>query len=129
VLSLSTYAVALAIFLLLYQLKERALISAPAAGAAALALCLRLLALDRKLDMQAGVCAFVAGLGVAEVLWPLNYWILGTLGGGLALLLAFYVAVGVVRQVLAGPFTQALALEWGGVSLAGLAVVYGASRL
>src|SRR5579884_2641119 len=57
VLSLATYAVALAIFLLLYQLKERALISAPAAGAASLALCARLLALDGKLDRRAAICA------------------------------------------------------------------------
>jgi hypothetical protein len=66
---------------------------------------------------------------MAELLWPLNYWVMGVAAGGLLLLLAFYVLVGLMRQLLTGQFGQAMLVEYGTVSLAGLLVVFGATRL
>lgn len=129
VLTVAAYGIALAYYLLIYEIKERAVESAPLAAIVSGALALRLLTLDRPHDRKAALYAVVAGLAMAEMLWPLNYWMLNLTAGGLMLLLAFYVLVGIMRQMLAGQFSQAMLLEYGSVSLAGLLVVFGATRL
>ena len=123
------YGAALAYYLLTYEQKERSVISGPLVAAVSGALALRLLGLDRGVNWKVSWYASVTALAMAEVLWPLNYWILGVAAGGLALLLVFYVLVGLMRQLLAGQFNQAVLLEYGSVSLAGLLVVFGATRL
>jgi hypothetical protein len=128
-LTLAVYGVGLSYYLLTYEVKERSVISGPLLAVVSAALALRLLSLDRAYDWKTGWYAAAAGLIVAEILWPLNYWVLGVVAGGLALLLAFYVLLGVMRQLLAGQFSHAALLEYGSVSLAGLLVVFGATRL
>lgn len=128
-LTLAAYAVALTFFLLIYQGKERTLIAGTETGAVSAALVLRLLTLDRQLDVRTWWYAAVAGLVMVELLWPLNYWLLGVTAGGLALLLAFYLLAGVMRQFLAGKLTSAMLVEYGTVALAGLTIVFGASRV
>jgi hypothetical protein len=129
VLTVGAYCVALGYYLLIYQIKERSVESGPLVALVSGALALRLLSLDRPNDWRVRLYAAAAGLALAEVLWPLNYWVLNVTAGGLMLLLAFYVLVGVMRQLLAGQFSQAIALEYGSVSLAGLLLVFGATRL
>jgi len=128
-LTVAGYGVALAFFMLLYQGKERALISAPLAGAVSGALALRLMTLEHAPDRRTLAYASVAAVSMAELLWPLNYWVLGVSAGALALLLGFYVLVGVLRQLQSGQLNQAVVLEWSTVSVAGMLVVFGASRL
>jgi hypothetical protein len=128
-ITMAAYGAALSYYLLTYEQKERSGISGPLVAVMSAALALRLLTVERGLDWKVSWYAAVAGLAIAEVLWPLNYWILGVAAGGLTLLLAFYVLLGVMRQLLAGQFSQAVLLEYGSVSLAGLLVVFGASRL
>ncbi|MFI5265954.1 MAG: hypothetical protein ACHQ7M_01115 [Chloroflexota bacterium] len=129
-ITMAAYGAALGYYLLTYEQKERSVISGPLVAVISGALALRLLALERGVvDWKVGWYAGAAGLAMAEVLWPLNYWILGVAAGGLALLLVFYVLVGVMRQLLAGQFSQAVVVEYGSVSLVGLLVVFGATRL
>ncbi|HLG72759.1 MAG TPA: hypothetical protein VK009_20255 [Chloroflexota bacterium] len=128
-LAVSAYGIALGYYLLIYQIKERSVESGPLAAIISGALALRLLTLDRPNEWRARLYAAAAGLALAEVWWPLNYWVLNLTAGGLMLLLALYVLVGIMRQLLAGQFSQAIALEYGTVSLAGLLLVFGATRL
>jgi hypothetical protein len=128
-ITMAAYGAALSYYLLTYEQKERSVISGPLVAVISAALALRLLSLDRWVDWKVGWYAGVAGLAMAEVLWPLNYWILGVAAGGLALLLVFYVLVGLMRQLQVGQFSQAVLVEYGGVSLAGLVVIFGATRL
>ncbi|HVA24789.1 MAG TPA: hypothetical protein VMW62_10375 [Chloroflexota bacterium] len=126
---MAAYGAALGCYLLTYEQKERSVISGPLVAAISAGLALRLLGLDRWVDWRVGWYAGAAGLAMAEVLWPLNYWILGVTAGGLALLLVFYVLVGLMRQLLAGQLSRAVLLEYGSVSLAGLLVIFGATRI
>jgi Protein of unknown function (DUF5656) len=128
-LSLTAYAVVLAFFLMIYEVKERSLISGTLVALASGAVSLRLLTLDTQANAKLHLYGIAAGLTMAEVLWSLNYWVLGTVAGGMALLVAFYVVVGLMRQLAAGELDQAVLVEYGTVSLAGALVVLGASRL
>ena len=128
-LTMAAYGAALGCYLLTYEQKERSVISGPLVAVISGALALRLLSLDRWLDWKTSWYAAAAALIMAEVLWPLNYWILGIAAGGLALLLVFYILVGVMRQTLLGQFNQAVLLEYGSVAAAGVLVVFGATRL
>jgi hypothetical protein len=128
-LTVTAFGVALSYYLLVYEVKERSVISGPLLAVVSTALALRLLTLDRPYDWKTSWYAGAAGLTMAEVLWPLNYWILSVVAGGLALLLVFYVLVGLMRQLLAGECSQAVLLEYASVSLAGVVVVFGATRL
>jgi hypothetical protein len=127
-MNVAAFAIALAYYLLIYEIKERSVESAPLVAVVSGALALRLLSLDRPPDRKTALYSVVAGLAMAEILWPLNYWILNLTSGGLVLLLAFYVVVGIMRQLIAGQFSQAMVVEYGAVSLAGLLVVFGATR-
>ena len=129
VITMAGYGAALGLYLLTYEQKERSVISGPLVAAASTALALRLLNLDHVLDRKCVWYAGVAGLAMAEALWPLNYWTLGVAAGGLALLLVFYVLVGVMRQLLAGELNRSILLEYGSVSLAGMVIVFAATRL
>lgn len=128
-LTLTAYGVGLAFFLVIYQIKERSLISGTIAAAVSAALALRLLTIDRPRTRKVDLCALFAGVAVAEVLWPLNYWVLNTVAGGLALLLTFYVVSGVLRQLVARSLTAVLVREYTAVGLIGVVVIFGASRM
>ncbi|MDE3074528.1 MAG: hypothetical protein KGJ86_03785 [Chloroflexota bacterium] len=128
ILTLSAYVVALSFFLLIYQVKQRSLISGTAAAAVSGGLALRLFTLDRRQDWRTNLYAFLVAVGMGEVLWPLNYWILGIAAGGVALLLAFYVFVGVMRQLLAGQLSPQVLLEYGSVALTGTLAIAIANR-
>jgi Protein of unknown function (DUF5656) len=128
-LSLTAYGVSLAFFMLIYQTKERSLISGTLVALAGGVLSVRLLTLERGPSPKLNLYALVVAATMAELLWPLNYWILGTVAGGLALLVGFYVVVGLMRQLASGQLDQAVLIEYGTVGLAGVLVVFGATRL
>ena len=128
-LMLAAYGIAMAFFLLVYSVKERSLISGTLVAVISMLLAARLLTVERRWDRQVAFYAAAVGLAMAEVLWPLNYWVLGIAAGGLALLVAFYVIVGVIRQLLARAFSQAILMEYATVTAAGAVVVFAASRL
>jgi len=128
-LTVTACGVALAVFLLIYEAKERSLISGNLVAAISGALALRVVALDAGAGPKTYWSGVIAAVAMAEVLWPLNYWVLGSVAGGLALFVTFYVLVGVMRQSVAGQLGQTELLEYGTVSLAGLLMVFVASRL
>lgn len=129
ILMLSAYVVALSFYLLVYQVKERSLVSGTVVAAVSGALALRLFTIDRRQDWRANLYAFLVAVAMAEVLWPLNYWILGIAAGGAGLLLAFYVFVGIMRQILAGQLSRQVLLEYGSVALTGTLAIALANRL
>lgn len=128
-ITMACYGCALGYYLLTYEQKERSVISGPLIAVVSAALALRLLSVDRLQDRKTIWYAGTAGLAIAETLWPLNYWILGVAAGGLALLLVFYVVVGLMHQMLTGELNRTILLEYGSVSLAGMLVVFAATRL
>jgi intracellular septation protein A len=72
--------------------------------------------------------AFIYGLTTGVLLglmtWVLNYWRLTTLQGGLLLLAFFYVVVGIIQQYLSGRFDRQIILEYGGVGVLALVVIF-----
>lgn len=67
--------------------------------------------------------AAVAGLGIGEVTWALNYWPLNGLQGGAFLLATYYVATGILTYALHARLTLRVGLEYGLLALAGLVTV------
>jgi hypothetical protein len=70
----------------------------------------------------------VVGLLLGELTWALNYWpLLPGLTGGLLLLLAFYLAVGIALQGLQKRLTRRVLVEFAffGVVALSLIVVFG----
>ena len=72
--------------------------------------------------------AFAYGVTTGALLglltWVLNYWQLSSLQGGLLLLALFYVLVGLIQQHLDGRFSRQVILEYGGVGLLALLLVF-----
>lgn len=66
----------------------------------------------------------IVGMILAQLMWVLNYWRLTTLQGGLLLLLAFYLLVGLMQQIATGRFTHRIAFEYGSVALIALAAIF-----
>ncbi|MDP2326479.1 MAG: hypothetical protein Q8M79_00140 [Dehalococcoidia bacterium] len=67
--------------------------------------------------------ALVSGLVVAEGRWVIHYLPLDRYMAGLALLVVFYFTTGVVHSYITRQFTPRLAIEYGGISAAALALV------
>ncbi|MBN1483332.1 MAG: hypothetical protein JXA37_01300 [Chloroflexia bacterium] len=86
----------------IYALKLRSLFSATAIVVLTFLLAWVLLRWERPKTGASGqallLYAAVVGLGVGEVTWPLNYWVIEGLIGGTFLLVAFYVLVNIVRH-------------------------------
>jgi hypothetical protein len=118
-LSLLTYLAAFGLFTLVYQIKERSLISATTTAFVAALLSLVLLRgsgapLNRTLLYGA-----LIGLALGEVTWALNYWVVRELVGGAVLLLIYYVTVGLIEIVLRGELSRRLLAEYLGVGIVG----------
>ncbi len=72
---------------------------------------------------QAALYACVVGLCVGEVTWPLNYWAITGLSGGVLLLVVFYNLLNLVRHHLQGTLTWRVAREYIVVGLLGLLLI------
>jgi hypothetical protein len=122
------YAVALALIVLIYSTKERALLIAPPIGLlCGLATWYLLgdtpLPPRRRVILGAGV-----GLILAELTWALGYWSTLPLVGGAALWLGLYVLSGLVEANASGSLDRRIALEYGLVAAIGAMVVLAVSR-
>jgi len=122
-LNVATYSAALALYISIYGLQVRSLISATAVIVVTFPMAIELLRSTeeqlRTTWMYAGIIALVTG----ELTWPLNALGLRALFGGALILLTFYTLTGIVQQHLAGRLNRAVALEFGTVAAAALGLV------
>lgn len=75
------------------------------------------------------VYAAVVGLCVGEMTWPLNYWVVEGMVGGVFLLTVFYALVNLARHHLQGTLTRRIVFEYVLVGLLGFAAVGGFALL
>jgi len=117
------YLLAFVLFYILYSTRARSMVTATGATFVAFLLALDLLSVaDVKVERVALYAALV-GLLVGEANWVLNYWRLTNWGGGLFLLLTFYLAAGVAHQHLLDQLSPRVLLEFGLVAGAALAII------
>jgi len=57
--------------------------------------------------------AFVAGLGIAELMWALNYWQTTFLLAGVVLVTVLYVVIGLLGYACIGQLNRRLLIEYG----------------
>lgn len=118
-LSLLTYLAAFGLFTLVYQVKERSLISATTTAVVAALLSLVLLRGAGAPRRRTLLYAALIGVSLGEVAWALNYWVVRELVGGAVLLLIYYVLVGVIEIVLRAELSRRLLVEYIGVGILG----------
>jgi hypothetical protein len=118
-LSLLTYLAAFGLFTLVYQIKERSLISATTTALVAALLSLVLLRQAGAARSRTILYGVLIGLSMGEVTWALNYWVVRELVGGAVLLLVYYVLVGLIEIVLRGELNRRLLAEYLGVGVVG----------
>jgi hypothetical protein len=118
-----SYLLAVVAFIIIYAPKQRSLISATGITLVATALALEFLRGAGKRFRRTALYAAIAGLCTGEMVWAMNYWRIGAVGGGLLLLLGFYIATGLANQQLQERLTRRTVLEYGAVALLGLFVL------
>jgi hypothetical protein len=111
-LSLLTYGVAMAAFVLIYQSRVRSLVTTPATAVVGGLMALSLLQSVGQPMRRTALYAGLAGLVMGQSTWALNYWRIHALTGGVLLLLFFYVVVGVAQQHLQGSLTRRVLVEF-----------------
>lgn len=119
-LSLLTYGVALAAFVLIYQSRARSLVTATATAVVSSLTALSLLQGVDRPARRTALYAGLAGLVMGQCTWALNYWRIHALAGGVLLLLFFYVVVGVAQQHLQGSLTRRVLVEFLAVAAVGV---------
>ncbi len=129
ILTVAAYAVALSFCMLVYEVKERSLISGTAIALVTGLLSLRLFTVDRRQDWRTNLYSLLVGIAMAELLWPLNYWVLTATAGAVGLLLCFYLLVGIMKQLLIEQISWRILVEYGSVGATGVVLIAMASRL
>ncbi len=122
-LSLLTYLTAFGAFTVIYQTKERSLVTATAVAIVAGLLSLVLLRGAEAPRRRAVLYALLTAVAAGEVTWALNYWVVRELVGGAVLLLLFYVVVGLNEVILRGELTRRLLAEYVGVGIVGFLLI------
>ena len=122
-LSLLTYLTAFGAFTIIYQTKERSLVTATAVAVVAGLLSLVLLRSAEAPRRRTVLYALLTALAAGEVTWALNYWVVRELIGGAVLLLLFYVIVGLNEVILRGELTRRLLAEYVGVGIVGFLLI------
>ena len=122
-LSIMIYALALALFVIVYGAKSRSLLSATTLLVASGLLALERLRVTGRDFLTTGIYALVTGLIIGESVWALNYSRVPGLIGGLLLLLTFHVMTGLAQQYLMGRLRRRVIIEYGLVTLVGLVLV------
>jgi hypothetical protein len=125
-LSLAVYATMFVFCTLIYGARARSLLSATAISILAASLALELLrphspGLSAK---RPWIYALVAGLVLGEVAWALNHLSFNAVGGGIFLLLIFYVVCGLAKQHLTAQLSRPVIAEFVAVSIVGLGLLY-----
>jgi len=127
-LDILSYGAALLLFLFVYQSRTRSLLSGTMVSLTAALLAVELLRSATNETRQVLMYSAVVGLLLGELTWALNYWpLLPGLTGGLLLLLAFYLAVGIALQGLQNRLTRRVLVEFAlfGVMALALIIVFG----
>jgi hypothetical protein len=139
VLNVLSHLAAFLLFSIIYGLKARALFSASAVGLITFLLVVEMLLRDTawrealhrgtvRTTSSLVLLAAGAGIVVAELTWGLNYWAaLTTLVGGAFLLVAFYVATGLISHYIEGTLDRASFVEFGTVAAVAMLVVFGSA--
>ena len=117
------YAVAFALFVIVYETRSRSLITVTATLMISFALALDLL---WSSSAKAGRTATLAGavaLIMGECNWAMNYWQISSWSGGIVLLLIFYVMTGIATLHLQGRLNRHVLIEFAVVAIVGLLVL------
>ncbi len=124
----AVYAVALALIVLVYTTKERALLIGPpialVSGLAVWYLLGDTLVAGRRRLVIAGVVALIQ----LELTWAIGYWSTLPLVGGATLWLGLYTLSGVVEADASRSLDRRIAAEYAAVAAVGLLVVLAVSR-
>jgi uncharacterized membrane protein len=118
-LSIMIYALALAIFVFVYGMKSRSLLSATTLLVVTTLLALERLRVTGRDLSTIGSYALFSGMIVGESVWALNYSQVPAAMGGLLLLLSFHLLTGLAQQHLIGRLTSRIIVEYGLVTLIG----------
>ncbi len=122
-LNLLAYGAALVLFLLVYQMRTRSLLSGTLVAATAALLAAELLRTTTPRAVRVLSHAAIVGLVLGEATWALNYWSLPGVTGGLLLLLVFYLIVGVAQQGLQEHLTRRVLVEFALFALLALILI------
>jgi uncharacterized protein DUF5656 len=119
-----SYLTAFVLFTLIYQTKERGLITGTgiATSSALLsAALLREVSVERRRTI---LFACLIGLVAGEITWAANYWVVLALVGGALLLLVFYLLVGIAQAILARSLSRSVLIEYVFIGLLGFAIIF-----
>jgi hypothetical protein len=122
-LNIWAYILALIIFVLIYSVKARSLLSATGVTLASTLLALEFLRSAGRGFGRTALYAAIAGLCTGEIIWAMNYWRISGTTGGLILLLGFYVFTGLANQQLQARLTRRVLIEYAAVALVGLVIL------
>jgi len=123
-LSVACYIAAFTLYIVIYNQKVRSIQSATAVWLISSLLALELFRETEAEAARTWLYAAVVGLVVGEMTWGLNQWPISGPAGGAFLLLAFYVATGMVQNVFAGRLTHRMLFEFGAVAAIGFAFLF-----
>jgi hypothetical protein len=108
-----SYAIAFALFTLIYSARERSVISATLATLIAFGLALDLMAPHIIGLGTAAAFSAVVGLLVGQSMWALNYWNISNWSAGVLLLAVMYVMIGLAQQYFQDKLTRGVLIEFG----------------
>jgi hypothetical protein len=111
---------------LIYGIRARSLLSATAISVLGIGLAAELLR-PHSAELsprRPWLYSIVVGLTLGEVAWALNHVSLSAVGGGILLLLIFYVTTGLARQYLSARLSRPVIAEFVAVSIVGLGLLY-----
>ena len=118
------YALALALFLIIYYTRNRSALSATTILLVSGMIALALLRQPTDSMSKTWLFAVIIGLVMGQITWALNYWRTSTLSVGLLLLLFFYVLTGLAQQYLTDKLSRRSLWEFGSVSVVALLVIF-----
>jgi hypothetical protein len=134
-LNVIAHLTAFLLFSVIYGLKLRSMLSAPAVGVVTALLLFELLSRDAAWHKAMGLpiesrrttvgwLALAGGLAAGELAWGLNYWAaLSTLIGGAFLLVVFYILHGLASNYVDRKLSRQVILEYSAVGAIAVAVV------
>lgn len=111
VLHIIGYLIAFGSFSAIYYTRYRTLYSATMVALVSAVLLYALLNIQRR-PVSIGV-ALIAGIGIAELMWALNYWQTTFLLAGVVLVTVLYVVAGLLGYASLGQLNRRLLLEYG----------------
>ena len=111
-----SYAIAFALFTLIYSARERSVISATITTVIAFGLALDLMAPHIVGLGTAATFSLVVGLLVGESIWALNYWNVSNWSAGVLMLAVLYVMIGLAQQYFQDRLTRQVLIEFGVVA-------------